>query len=63
MPIDVKNLLQKFPSILRTGDVKPTPNHWVEHHINTGSHPPVFAKSRRLDPEKLQIAIAELEKR
>jgi hypothetical protein len=56
MPADVKALLQKFPAILRTGDVKLTPTHGVEHHINTGSHPPVFAKSRRLDPEKLQIA-------
>ncbi len=62
MPTDVKILLQKFPSILRTGDVKPTPTHGVEHHIHTGSHPPVFAKSRRLDPEKLQIAKAEFKK-
>jgi hypothetical protein len=51
VPEDVKIFLQKFPSILRTGDVKPAPNHGVEHHIHTGSHPPVFAKSRRLDPE------------
>jgi hypothetical protein len=34
----------------------------VEHHIHTGSHPPVFAKSRRLDPEKLQIAKAEFKR-
>jgi hypothetical protein len=56
MPDDVKILLQKFPSILRTGDVKPAPNHGVEHHIHTGSHPPIFAKYRRLYPEKLLIA-------
>ncbi len=62
MPADVKTLLQKFPSILRTGDVKPTPTHGVEHHIHTGSYPPVFAKSRRLDPEKLQIAKAEFKR-
>jgi hypothetical protein len=31
----------------------------VEHHIHTGSHPPVFAKSRHLDLEKLEIAKAE----
>ncbi len=43
VPTDVKTLLQKFPSILRTGDVKLTPTHGVEHHIHTGSHPPVFA--------------------
>jgi hypothetical protein len=59
MPDDVKNILQKFPSILRIGDVKPTSNHRVEHHIYTSSHPPTFAKSRRLDPEKLQITKAE----
>jgi hypothetical protein len=40
VPDAVKNLLQKFPSILHTGGVKPTHNHGVEHHIHTGSHPP-----------------------
>ncbi len=53
LPADVKALFQKFPSILRTGDVKPTPTHGVEHHIHTGSHPPVFANSCHLNPEKL----------
>jgi hypothetical protein len=43
MPDDVKTLLQKFPSILRIRDVKLTPNHGVEHHIHTSSHPPLFA--------------------
>ncbi len=62
VPGNVKILLQKFPTILRTGDVKPTPNHGVEYQIHTGSHPPVFAKSRRLDPEKLQIAKAEFKR-
>jgi hypothetical protein len=38
--------------------VKPTPAHGVEHHIHTGSHHPVFAKSCHLDPEQLQIAKA-----
>ncbi len=59
VPADVKILLQKFPSILCTGYVKPTPTHGVEHHLHTGSYPPVFAKSHRLNPEKLQIAKAE----
>ncbi len=62
VPDDVKTLLQKFPFILRTGDVKPAPNHGVEHHIHTSSHPPVFAKYRRLDPEKLQIAKTEFKR-
>jgi hypothetical protein len=59
---NVKVLLQKFSSILRTRDVKPTPTHRVEHHVHTSSHPPVFAKSCRLDPEKLQIAKAEFKR-
>jgi hypothetical protein len=59
VPADVKILLKKYPSILRTEDVKPTLTHGVEHHILTGSHPPVFAKARRLDQEKLEIAKAE----
>jgi hypothetical protein len=62
VPVDVEILLQKFPSILRTGDVKPTPNHGVEHHIHTDSHPQVFAKSCRLDPQKLQIAKVEFKR-
>ncbi len=62
VPDDVKILLQKCPSILCTGDVKPEPNHGAEYHIHTGSHPAVFAKSRRLDPEKLQIAKAEFKR-
>jgi hypothetical protein len=62
MPAVVKTLLRKFPSILPTRDVKLTPTQRVEHHIHTGSHPPVFAKSHRLDPEKLQIAKAEFKR-
>jgi hypothetical protein len=50
VPDDVKTLLQKILSILRTGDVKLTLNHGVEHHIHTGSHPHIFAKSCCLDP-------------
>jgi hypothetical protein len=42
--------------------VKPTPTHGVEHHIHTSSHPPVFSKSRHLDPEKFQIAKAEFKR-
>jgi hypothetical protein len=62
VPEDVKLLLQKFTSILHTGDVMPIPTHGVEHHIHTGSHPPVFAKYRRLDSEKHEIAKAEFKR-
>jgi hypothetical protein len=40
----------------------PEPTHSVEHHIHTSSHPPVFSKVRRLDPQKLEIAKAEFKK-
>jgi hypothetical protein len=40
----------------------PTPTHGVEHHIHTGSHPPVLAMSRRLDLEKLEIAKTKLKR-
>jgi hypothetical protein len=59
VPEDVKLLLRKFPSILRTGDVMPISTHGVEHHIHTGSLPRVFAKSCHQDPEKPKIAKAE----
>jgi hypothetical protein len=59
VPVDIKTLLAKFPSILCTGVVVPNPFHGVEHHIHTGGHPPVFAKVCRLDPEKLEIAKAD----
>jgi hypothetical protein len=62
VPSDVKHLLQKFPSILRMGDVMPTPTHGVEHHIHMGSHHPVFAKSCFLNPEKLDIVKAEFKR-
>ncbi len=63
VPDDVKTLLQKFPSILRTGDVKPTPNHGVVHHIHTSSHPPPrFCKIPPPRSRKLQIAKAEFKR-
>jgi hypothetical protein len=62
VPTDVKLLLKKFPAILRTGDVVPNPSHEVEHHNQMGGHPPVFAKARRLDTEKLEIAKEEFKR-
>jgi hypothetical protein len=37
----------------------PTPTYGVEHHIHMGIQTPVFAKSRRLDSEKLETAKVE----
>ncbi len=39
VPEDLKCLLQKFPSILRTDDVMPTPANGVEHHIHMAPIP------------------------
>jgi hypothetical protein len=39
VPDVVKRLLKKFPSILRMGDVIPTPTHGVEHYIHTAVIP------------------------
>jgi hypothetical protein len=52
----------KIPLHLRAGNVMPTPIHGVEHHIQAGSHPPVLAKSHRLDLEKLEITKAEFKR-
>jgi cleavage and polyadenylation specificity factor subunit 1 len=54
----VRNLLAKFPSIVGDGKGTPRPLHGVSHVIETSGRP-VFAKARRLDPEKLKIAEAE----
>jgi hypothetical protein len=59
IPEPVRRLLAKYPSIIRSETLTPTPTHGVEHVIDTGGHRPVFAKVRRLAPDKLCIAEAE----
>jgi hypothetical protein len=34
----------------------------VVHTIHTGGHPPVFAKARRLEPAKLEVAKKRISK-
>ena len=54
-------LLDSFPDILKPSFKVPDPKHGVRHHIpTTGS--PVQSRARRLDPEKLAVAKAELAK-
>jgi hypothetical protein len=60
IPEPVRRLLAKYPSIIRSETLTPTPTHGVEHVIDTGGNCPVFAKVRRLAPDKLRIAEAEL---
>ena len=52
-------MLEEFPTLLRPRAAQPKPLHGVVHHIDTGSTAPVFARPRRLDPEKHRIAEEE----
>ena len=54
-------LLDKYPEIQTPTFTIQDPKHGVRHHIPTNS-PPVQSRARRLDPEKLAVAKAELEK-
>jgi hypothetical protein len=56
IPEPVRRLLAIYPSIIRSETLTPSPTHGVEHHTDTGSHSPVFARPRRLAPDKLKIA-------
>jgi hypothetical protein len=57
-PHQVRELLAEFPSVLGDGSDTPRPLHGVEHTIETSGRP-VFAKARRLDPDKLRTAESE----
>ena len=59
-PQQVKKLLEEFPDVLSSDGFTATkPRHGVRHHLLTNPGPPVFAKPRRLDPEKLAAAQEE----
>jgi hypothetical protein len=45
----------EFPGVVGDGTTTPRPLHGVQHTIETQGRP-LFAKSRRLDPDKLRIA-------
>jgi len=57
----IRQLLAEFPSTLTADLSQHVPLHGVEHVIET-TGPPVFAKARRLDAEKLRQAKAEFDK-
>ena len=56
------SLLDKFPEITTPSFTIKDPQHGVRHHIPTSDGPPVQSRARRLDPEKLSVAKAELQK-
>ena len=60
-PNEFSNILAEFPTLTVPRFHSEDNKHGVEHHIVTEGHP-VFAKPRRLDPEKLAVAKAEFAK-
>ena len=55
-------LMDKYPEIQTPSFTLKDPEHGVRHHIPTGDARPCQSRARRLDPEKLAVAKAELEK-
>ena len=56
-----RDLLAEFQDIFTASPGRVPPLHGVEHEIHT-TGPPVYAKARRLDPDKLSVAKAEFDK-
>jgi hypothetical protein len=54
----VRSLLASFPAIVGDGKGKTSPKHKIRHTIETTGHS-MFAKARRLDPDKLRQAEVE----
>jgi hypothetical protein len=54
----VRSLLAAFPTVVSDGSGTPRPKHGVQHFIETTGRP-IFAKARRLDPDKLRTAESE----
>lgn len=55
-----RDILDQYPN-LTSSETNPPKKHNVEHHIVTNG-PPVYAKPRRLAPEKLKAAKAEFKR-
>ncbi len=58
VPPPVRSLLAEFPGVVGDGADTPRPLHGVQHSIETKGRR-LFAKSRRLDPDKLRTAQKE----
>ena len=55
---DFHRLLAGFPALTQPTFSASAVKHGVEHHLTT-TGPPVYARARRLDPNKLAVARAE----
>ena len=57
----VDKLLKEFPGLVNSGNGSPHPKHRVQHVTETKGCPE-FARSRCLDPDKLQTTKEEFRK-
>ena len=59
-PREIRKLLSEYPDVLSSDSfLASTPKHGVFYDLTTAPGPQVFAKARRLDPQKLASAKAE----
>jgi hypothetical protein len=58
VPPPVRSLFAEFPSVVGDGSDTPRPLHGIQHTVETKGRL-LFAKSRRLDPDKLRTAEKE----
>ena len=57
---EFRDLLAEYPDVISSKDFSAAvPKHQVRHSVPTSPGPPVFAKARRLDAEKLESARKE----
>ena len=61
MPDDIKQLLNKFPSITSPISKDTHTDNTIFHHIDTKSSSPTFSRPRRLDEKKTKEAKEEFE--
>jgi transposase InsO family protein len=54
-------LLKEFPQLTNPQQTRTTLKHDTVHHIRTTPGPPISCKTRRMDPQKLQIAKTEFQ--
>ncbi len=60
-PECIREMLSDFPDVLSSdGFSASPPRHEVRHHLLTQPGPPVFAKARRLDPDKLEQIVRSM---
>ena len=55
-----QHLLAEFPGLTRPTFSATTTKHGVEHHIETRG-PPIYARARRLNPDRLAVARSEFQ--